>query len=515
MKYVVYLLVLIVIIGGLSVIFLTDQNFTLTGAAIGLQTIPNTPKDAELRSGTNKKNYGTSEEIDIDKNDRNSIFEFNLSSLPANSTLSSAAMRLFITDATQDDKTAAIDVYRLTREWAEGTGDGQKTNDGATWKYYNNNDNWDNSGGDYDVFIWATTGVTNESNWYSWDITHLVKSWYNGTYTNYGLLILTESNNVGRKTFASSENTNASIRPQLVLNYSTPPIISNVNSTLVEHTTANIIWNTDDASNSTVNYGLTTSLGTLTTNSTSVTSHNIGLANLQDNLTTYYYQVMSCNSASLCVESSVYSFTTLQNITEPEPNIDITAPDVTITSPENITFETPLININYIVSDDVQLDSCWYALDNEENVTSESCSNWGNVTMSESQHELHIYAADNSSNIGSDSILFIIDLPEEQQEQSGGNPPQSIGSSGGGGSSTSEDGGLVAASQLEIQSEQTDFVEKVSNEPQPAQNLDFLTGGFTVSNLSSPETIGISFALLLVSIAALLSYIHPEWLRCK
>ena len=163
----------------------------------------------------------------------------------------------------------------------------------------------------------------------------------------------------------------------------------------------------------------------------------------------------------------------------------------------------------------MQLDSCWYALDNEENVTSESCSNWGNVTMSESQHELHIYAADNSSNIGSDSILFIIDLPEEQQEQSGGNPPQSIGSSGGGGSSTSEDGGLVAASQLEIQSEQTDFVEKVSNEPQPAQNLDFLTGGFTVSNLSSPETIGISFALLLVSIAALLSYIHPEWLRCK
>ena len=480
MKYIVYLLVLIVIIGGLSVIFLTDQNFTLTGAAIGLQTIPNTLKDAELRSGTNKKNYGTSEEIDIDKNDRNSIFEFNLSSLPANSTLSSAAMRLFITDATQDDKTAAIDVYRLTREWAEGTGDGQKTNDGATWKYYNNNDNWDNSGGDYDVFIWATTGVTNESNWYSWDITHLVKSWYNGTYTNYGLLILTESN-----------------------------------STLVEHTTANIIWNTDDASNSTVNYGLTTSLGTLTTNSTSVTSHNIGLANLQDNLTTYYYQVMSCNSASLCVESSVYSFTTLQNITEPEPNIDITAPDVTITSPENITFETPLININYIVSDDVQLDSCWYALDNEENVTSESCSNWGNVTMSESQHELHIYAADNSSNIGSDSILFIIDLPEEQQEQSGGNPPQSIGSSGGGGSRTSEDGGLVAASQLEIQSEQTDFVEKVSNEPQPAQNLDFLTGRFAVSNLSSPETIGISFALLLVSIAALLSYIHHEWLRCK
>src|SRR3989344_4423389 len=201
--------------------FFLSSDFTITGATVGLSSSNDAVKDAYLKSSSNKKNYGISEELDIKKNGRNAIFEFDISSLPANSTIQGATLRLYATDVTEDDEAAEIPVYRITRSWEEGTGDNVQTNDGATWKYYDSQD------------------VTDQDLWYEWDITQLVTNWYNGTYDNYGMLLLTESNNVGTKTFASSEHTNSSIRPQLILNYSTPPALSDINATNISYTTTN------------------------------------------------------------------------------------------------------------------------------------------------------------------------------------------------------------------------------------------------------------------------------------
>ncbi|MEK6923312.1 MAG: DNRLRE domain-containing protein [Nanoarchaeota archaeon] len=504
MTYKTILLVLILLISVISISLFISPDASITGAAIGLQDTSDAIKDAYLKSGSNKKNYGISENLDVDKNDRNAIFEFNISSMGANATIHFATLRFYATDVTQDDKTAAIPIYRITRSWAEGTGDGQQTNDGATWKYYDNNDNWDSNGGDYDSFEWSSQNVTDQDQWYEWDVTQLARSWSNGTYDNYGILLLTESNNVGRKTFASSENSNSSIIPQLIINYSTPPVISNINSTSITHTTANIIWNTDDASNSTVNYGLTTALGNLSVNSDLETSHNIGLTNLQDNLTTYYYQVKSCNSQNLCAESSVSSFATLQNITAP----DVTSPIINITAPQNITYNTQSINITYAATDDSAIISCWYSLGNT-NVTTGSCENWTAI-LAEKQHTLYVYAEDAAENIGSSSVMFTINL----QGEAGGQTSSSSSSSSSGGGSGG-DGVEATRALITETAPQQEFIvaNQQEEQTQEASNSNFFTGGVPLDIPITPESAGTAIAIIVISVSALIGYLKPSWLH--
>ena len=93
-----------------------------------------------------------------------------------------------------------------------------------------------------------------------------------------------------------------------------PPVISNVQSSGITATTATITWTTDVASDSTVNYGLTTSYGSQQANSSQVTSHSISLSGLTPN-TTYHYQCVSTNAYGTAT-SSDYTFTTTAAPTE-------------------------------------------------------------------------------------------------------------------------------------------------------------------------------------------------------
>ena len=87
------------------------------------------------------------------------------------------------------------------------------------------------------------------------------------------------------------------------------PIITSVTSSSITSSTATISWITNEFSNSTVNYGTTTSLGSETHSVSSVKSHSIGLSSLTAS-TLYYYKVSSCDSSGNCNTSSRYSFTT-------------------------------------------------------------------------------------------------------------------------------------------------------------------------------------------------------------
>lgn len=90
----------------------------------------------------------------------------------------------------------------------------------------------------------------------------------------------------------------------------TPPTISNVNATNVTNAAATIGWTTNEASSSRVEYGLTTSYGTLTTlNPALVTSHSVGLSGLSAS-TTYHYRVISTDAATNTATSGDFTFTT-------------------------------------------------------------------------------------------------------------------------------------------------------------------------------------------------------------
>jgi hypothetical protein len=91
------------------------------------------------------------------------------------------------------------------------------------------------------------------------------------------------------------------------------PVIYGVSYSVNEPNAANITWTTDIPSDSQVNYGTTTGLGSIVYNSSYVTSHFIRLEGLTP-ATTYYFEVISTNfSIGTSVDDhggAYYSFTT-------------------------------------------------------------------------------------------------------------------------------------------------------------------------------------------------------------
>ncbi len=87
------------------------------------------------------------------------------------------------------------------------------------------------------------------------------------------------------------------------------PVISAVQATGITNNAATILWTTDLASSSQVEYGTTTSYGSQTTvNNTPVTLHSVGLSGLIPD-TLYHYRVIS--TAGGTSTSGDYTFTTL------------------------------------------------------------------------------------------------------------------------------------------------------------------------------------------------------------
>ena len=132
-----------------------------------------------------------------------------------------------------------------------------------------------------------------------------------------------------------------------------PPAISNIQATGITANTATITWITDKASNSTVNYGTTTSYGSQQTNASQVTSHSIALSGLTAS-TTYHYQCVSTNTYGTDT-STDHTFATPVPVTEIV--IDNTDPGWTNTSPGSNTWsvgtrtDVPKIGTNYLYYD--------------------------------------------------------------------------------------------------------------------------------------------------------------------
>jgi phosphodiesterase/alkaline phosphatase D-like protein len=90
----------------------------------------------------------------------------------------------------------------------------------------------------------------------------------------------------------------------------TAPVISNVASSDITAQTATITWNTDEASDSQVEYGTTTAYGNTTLLDTNLTTmHSVGLSGLAPE-TTYHYRVISADADGNGATSEDHTFTT-------------------------------------------------------------------------------------------------------------------------------------------------------------------------------------------------------------
>ena len=104
--------------------------------------------------------------------DRRGLVKFNLSSIPANSTVTSATLYLNEKDRKSGQTTY---IYRVTSNWSEST---------VTWL------NWSLLGGDFDSGTSYFTFIPDQQDcMLTMDITNLVQAWVNGTYPNYGLML--------------------------------------------------------------------------------------------------------------------------------------------------------------------------------------------------------------------------------------------------------------------------------------------------------------------------------------
>jgi hypothetical protein len=83
----------------------------------------------------------------------------------------------------------------------------------------------------------------------------------------------------------------------------TPPEITNVRTESVTFTTANVLWDTDEDSDSLVEYGTTQTLDLQKDSSNMVTAHTLGLTELIPS-TLYYYRVTSCDDSNNCDTST-------------------------------------------------------------------------------------------------------------------------------------------------------------------------------------------------------------------
>lgn len=102
----------------------------------------------------------------------------------------------------------------------------------------------------------------------------------------------------------------------------TPPTISGVQAGAITHTSATVTWTTNEASNTQIEYGLTTSYGSSTSlDAAMVTSHSQQITGLTQN-TTYNYRVKSRDAAGNLATSANFTFTT----TAP----DSTAPTISV-----------------------------------------------------------------------------------------------------------------------------------------------------------------------------------------
>jgi hypothetical protein len=114
----------------------------------------------------------------------------------------------------------------------------------------------------------------------------------------------------------------------------TPPLISAVSAGSIGSSSATVVWTTNEAATTQVDYGKTTAYGSSTTlNTTLVTSHSVPLLGLSS-ATVYHYRVRSADQAGNASVSGDYSFTTSTGTSDTTPPLisAVSAGSITATS---------------------------------------------------------------------------------------------------------------------------------------------------------------------------------------
>jgi hypothetical protein len=166
--------------------------------------------------------------IQRDLNIRRGLVQFDLSSIPSNATIQSAILKLYVVKGRAD--TVDLKVHRVTNSWGEGASNtfggsgGLAAPNDATWvsRFFGTSLKWSELGGDFLSTISARQELSPDAD-ISYEITdpELVNDvifWLNNPSQNHGWL-LEDDTALSAKAIASRQNANATIRPQLIIEW--------------------------------------------------------------------------------------------------------------------------------------------------------------------------------------------------------------------------------------------------------------------------------------------------------
>lgn len=233
------------------------------------------------------------------------------------------------------------------------------------------------------------TDTTASSNSYSYTLTTALSA---GSHSMYAIATDT------------SGNTQQSSTVTVTVADTTPPTISAVTVSSTSQSGATITWTTNEAADSQVNYGATSSYGSHSTlDSTLVTSHSVTLSGLTAS-TTYHYQVVSKDASSNSASSSDATFTTQA------ASGDTTAPTVSITAPTGGSTLKGTSTFTVTASDNVGVVGVQYKLDGtnigSESTTSPFSLTW-TPTVYSGTHTLTAVARDAAGNTKTSASVSI------------------------------------------------------------------------------------------------------------
>ena len=176
--------------------------------------------DTYIDNGNTTTNYGASASLIVDgKPDDGALLKWDLSSIPAGSTLQSATLSINVTGTSTD----TYEIYELKRSWTELQ---------ATWKKANSSTNWQSAGAQGSLDRGSTvlgtvtataTGIRNVV--LNAAGLAVVQGWVNNPATNFGFILQDYANSTDDDlVFSSKEATVAANRPQLQVVYNPPSV---------------------------------------------------------------------------------------------------------------------------------------------------------------------------------------------------------------------------------------------------------------------------------------------------
>ncbi len=178
-------------------------------------------KDSYILKSNPNTNNGTKQSISVGGDIghiQHGLVQFDLSSIPAGATITSAKMKLYVYGA--NGTPLDISIHRVTAPWDEVT---------ANWNNRQTGTAWSIVGGDYRSLAESTIkNIGTTAGWQSWDITALAQEWNLESVPNYGLLLRgnkeSSYDNYSRTFYSSDYTTKPSFRPVLEVSYMYKPL---------------------------------------------------------------------------------------------------------------------------------------------------------------------------------------------------------------------------------------------------------------------------------------------------